>query len=110
MNNADLRKRLAAILAREQQLVVDWTAVGQMADQLSHDLKAGGSDCPHFVWHFLADSDIRAKDAVYGDDQRAEVRHFVETGEYDHDWDKGIQPWGCMAAVLGVGGLMFWLM
>jgi hypothetical protein len=110
-DNSELRKRLSAILDRADQPVVDWPAVDQLLDSSSRDLKEeGASECPHFVWHFIADRDIRSKDAVYGDNQREEVRHFVETGEYDPDWDKGTGPWGCIAAVLTIGGLTFWLM
>ena len=70
MNTCDLRERLSVILAQEEQSVVDWAAVDQMLDRLSSDLKESAAACPHFVWHFIADSDIRAKDPVYGNHQR----------------------------------------
>jgi hypothetical protein len=82
MDNSDLRERLSAILDQEEQKLVDWPAVDQMLDRLNQDLTTGSSQCPHFVWHFIADSDIRAKNAVYADHQRAEVRRFVETGKF----------------------------
>ena len=83
MTSSDLRERLSVILAQEEQPVVDWAAVDQMLDRLSSDLKESASECPHFVWHYIADSDIRARDHVYGDHQRQEVRRFVDTGEYE---------------------------
>ncbi len=106
MNNADLRERLAAILDQEEQQVRDWSTVDLMLDTLNRDLKKSSFECPHFVWHFIADSDIRAKDAAYGDHQRAEIRHFVETGEFQ-DSKEG-RRWGCAAAVLPIGALVFW--
>ena len=108
MDVDELRRRLGAILSEEEREVVDWTTVSAMLDELAADVK--GSEFPHFVHHFISDSDIRAKDPVYGQDQRQEVRRFVDTGGYDPDWDKEIRPWGCIAAVVGIGGLMFWLM
>lgn len=107
MNNSDLRERLSAILDQEEQQLVDWSAVQQMLDRLNQDLKEGSSECPHFVWHFIADSDIRAKDAVYADYQRAEVRRFVETGEFEDSEE--VRPWGCAAVALAVGALLFWI-
>ena len=94
MNSSDLRERLSAILDQEEQTVVDWPAVEQMLDRLNRDLKEGPSECPHFVWHFIADSDIRAKDAAYAEHQRDEVRRFVATAEFEDS--TAMRPWGCL--------------
>ena len=108
MNSSDLRERLSVILAQEEQSMVDWAAVDQMLDRLSSDLKeSGASECPHFVWHFIADSDIRAKDPVYGDYQRQEVRRFVDTGEYEESEEAS--PLGCWLVAGLPGALAFWL-
>lgn len=104
MDHDELRNRLAAILAEEEREVVDWAAVDAMLDKLAANLK--DSEYPHFIGHFMSDSDIRAKDAVYGDHQRYEVRRFVETGEYMRS--KEVSPLGCLAVVAALGGLAFW--
>jgi hypothetical protein len=105
MNMEELRQRLAAILDQEERGVVDWASVEAMFDRLDADLK--DSECPHFVYHFISDSDIRAKDPVYGDHQRQEVRRFVETGEYVES--KAVSPLGCIAVMAALGGLAFWV-
>lgn len=33
---------------------------------------------PHFVWHYLADADIRKKNSVYGAEQRQQLMGIVE--------------------------------
>lgn len=106
MHTADLRQRLAAILNEEEREQVDWSTVDQMLDRLNGDLKAS-PECPHFVHHFISDGDIRAKDAVYGDHQRIEVRRFVDTGEHEEGIEL-IWPLSCLA-LAALGGLAFWL-
>jgi hypothetical protein len=32
---------------------------------------------PHFVWHYLADADIRARDDGYRTDQQAEILEII---------------------------------
>ncbi len=105
MHTSDLRQRLAAILGEEEREVVDWTIVDQMLDRLYEDLK--GCEYPHSVSHFISDSDIRAKDAAYGDYQRLDIRRFVDTGEYEES--KEASRFGCLALAAALGGLAFWL-
>ena len=106
MENLELRHRLAATLAEEERGVVDWAAVDRMLDRLHRDLN-NTSLCPHFVWHFISDSDIRAKDSVYGDHQRLEVRRFVDIGDYEES--KEVSPLGCLLVAASLGGLAFWM-
>ena len=105
MHTLDLRQRLAAVLGEEERDVVDWTIVDHMLHRLYEDLK--GCEYPHFVSHFIADSDIRAKDAVYGDHQRLEIRSFVDTGEFEES--KEGSRLGCWALAAAFGGLAIWL-
>lgn len=105
MDMEELRQRLATILDQEEREVVDWATVDAMFDRLDADLK--GSECPHFVYHYISDNDIRSKDPVYGDHQRQEVKRFVETGEYVES--KGVSPLGCLAVVAALGGLALWV-
>lgn len=107
MNTQILRQRLAAVLLEEEREVVDWTAVDEMLNQLNDDLTKSSPECPHFVRHFISDSDIRAKDKTYGEHQRLEVKRFVETGEYEDS--KAVSPLGCVALVAALAGLTFWL-
>jgi hypothetical protein len=106
MDQAELRQRLSNILLEEEREVIDWEAVDQMLDRLYQDLK--GSECPHFVRHFITDSDIRAKDAIYGHHQRQEVRSYVETGKYEENKEV-VWPLGCLTLAAGFFGLVFWL-
>lgn len=105
MNQDELRNRLAAILVEEEREVVNWATVNAMLGKLAADLK--GSEYPHFIGHFMSDSDIRAKDNVYGDHQRAEVTRFVDTGEYEES--QAVSPLGCWLVAAALGGLVSWL-
>lgn len=105
MNHSDLRQRLALILAEEDRDEVDWAAVDLMLGRLDHDLT--GKEYPHFIGHFIAYSDIRAKDTDYGNHQRLEVRRFVDTGKYQESKEI-FWPLGCVA-ILASAGLAFWL-
>ena len=105
MDQSELRSRLGAILSEEERDVVNWTTVKRLIDDLYEDLE--GSDCPHFVHHFLADSDIREKDLEYGDHQRVEVREFVETGEYVESEEGSC--WWPLGVVAAVGAMAAWL-
>ncbi len=61
---------------------------------------------PEIVVHFLCDSDIRARDASYGDAQRDAIRTYLATGDY---FDGVALPWwGCLALMALVGGLVVW--
>jgi hypothetical protein len=82
MSLDELREQLRVILDAEERTPVDWSHVNQLIDELQNKINADpGSDCPHLVYHFLSDSDIRAKDAEYGASQRADIRRFAETGD-----------------------------
>jgi hypothetical protein len=82
MDTATLRQRLTDILDEEERPSVDWNAVQTLCLRLSDDLdNHPNPDCPHIVYHFLSDADIREKDADYGRGQRVEIRRFAETGE-----------------------------
>ncbi|WP_426692948.1 hypothetical protein ACMC5O_002467 [Sphingomonas sediminicola] len=108
MNTATLRQRLIAILNEEERPNVDWHAVEDLCTKLSDDLENHpNQDCPHIVHHFLADADIRAKDAEYGRKQRVEIRRFADTGECDDS--KPVSGRGCLAvAIVCLGALLFW--
>ncbi|WP_374145788.1 hypothetical protein [Sphingomonas sp. 28-63-12] len=104
---SDLPTRLATILSAEEAPAVDWPAVDRLCDELDRDLEASGDDIPEIVAHFLSDSDIRARDASYGEAQRDAIRTYLATGDY---FDGVAVPWwGCLALVVGVvGGLIAW--
>jgi hypothetical protein len=109
MDAIELRERLGEILREEARKEVDWATVERMCEKLDQDLAAQrGFECPHFVFHYLSDPDIRAKDDDYGGKQRAEVRRYVETGEYADSTE--ISPWGCLGVIIAVGALLFFLL
>lgn len=106
MPPSDIQARLTTILAAEEAPVVDWPAVDRLCDQLERDLEASSDDIPEIVAHFLSDSDIRARDASYGETQRDAIRTYIATGEY---FDGVAVPWwGCFALVVSVGGVIAW--
>lgn len=108
MDTEALQKRIGEILAEEERADPNWAAIDAMCDKLRRDL--GGhskATVPHIMWHFLSDSDIRAKDADYGQKQRLEIRCFVETGKCNDS--KQVSPWGCIGTVALFAALIFWL-
>ena len=112
MDTLTLRQRLTDILNEEERLSVDWNAVQGLCTKLSNDLDNQSSpDCPHIVYHFLADGDIREKDVDYGRGQRVEIRRFAETGECEDS--KPVSGRSCLAiaiAIVCVGALLFWML
>jgi hypothetical protein len=112
MDTADLRQRLGAIIREEERSNVDWEIVERMCDDLWQALHdRAGLDCPHIVFHFLSDADIRAKDADYGRRQRVEIGRFVESGKCKDS--KPVSGRSCLAIVIAivcVGALLFWML
>ena len=74
MEPSDIQTRLTTIVAAEEAPVVDWSAVDRLCDQLERDLETSSDDIPEIVAHFLSDSDIRARNASYGETQRDAIR------------------------------------
>ncbi|MBM3929334.1 MAG: hypothetical protein FJ335_12905 [Sphingomonadales bacterium] len=106
MELSDIQGRLAAILAAEEASSIDWSNVDRLCDELDRELEASGEDVPEIVAHFLSDSDIRARDARYGDAQREAIRTYLNTGDY---FDGVAVPWwGCLALLVVVGGVVVW--
>ena len=79
---SDIQARLAAILAAEEASSVDWPTVDRLCAELDCELDASGEDAPEIVAHFLSNSDIRARDARYGDAQREAIQTYLKTGDY----------------------------
>lgn len=102
MDEIELRKRLGAILREEEREQVDWEEVARMCREMPLSL---GSDCPHVIYHYLCDSDIRERDEVFGRSQRAEVRRFVQTGERSDI--RRNSPWGYVAVIAIAGAALF---
>ena len=112
MDTATLRQQLTDILNEEERPRVDWNAVQGLCRKLSDDLdNLPDPDCPHIVYHFLSDADIREKDADYGRGQRVEIRRFAETGECNDS--KPVSGRSCLAIAIAsvcVGALLFWML
>lgn len=104
----DIQARLAEILAAEEAAVVDWATVGRLCDQLDCELDSSKGDVPEIVAHFLADSDIRARDPRYGLAQRDAIRTYLATGDYFDGVE--VPWWGCAVLVALVGGAIWWTM
>jgi hypothetical protein len=109
MDKATLRQRLGGILSEEDHSNVDWGTVDRLCEELLQDVKSHADlECPHVVFHFLTDADIRAKDAVYGKGQRVEIKRFVETGECKDS--KPLSPWVIIGTLAAIGVLVFGLL
>ncbi|RSV19363.1 hypothetical protein CA236_04870 [Sphingomonas sp. ABOLG] len=101
---SNIQDCLAAILAAEEASSVDWPIVDRLCDELDRELYASGEEVPEIVAHFLSDSNIRARDALYGDAQREAIRTYLETGDY---FDGVAFPWwGCFALLVVTGGVI----
>ena len=106
MATSDIQARLTRILAAEEVPIVDWPVVDRLCYELDRDLDASSDDIPEIVAHFLSDSDIRARDASYGETQRDAIRTYLATGDY---FDGVAVPWwGCFALVAAVGAALAW--
>jgi hypothetical protein len=82
--------------------------VERLIDQLEQRLRAeADSECPEVVWHYLSDVDLRALDEAFAAQQRAVVRHFVETGE--HVDGTRVSPWTCALVLAVIGAVLVWL-
>ena len=103
---SDIQGCLAAILAAEEASSVDWSTVDRLCDELDRELDTSGEDVPEIVAHFLSDSDIRARDARYGDAQREAIRTYLKTGDY---FDGVALPWWvCLALLIVAGVVVVW--
>jgi len=106
MPTSDIQARLTRILADEKALIVDCPVIDRLCEELGRDLDGSSDDIPEIVAHFLSDSDIRARDASYGETQRDAIRTYLATGDY---FDGVAVPWwGCFALVAAVGGAIAW--
>ena len=106
MEMDELRNRLAAILAVEEQQPADWPEVERLASELQRELPIDAT--PEAVHRYLDDADIRCRDEAYALRQRREVRRFVELGKYDDGTP--IPPWSCGLVLLAGAGLVKWLL
>jgi hypothetical protein len=78
MTEAELKSRLAQILAEEDRTPANWDRVELLCHDLSRELRADVCDtCPEHVYHFIADCDIRRRDTEYAEAQRANLRGFL---------------------------------
>ncbi len=108
MEQTALRQRLGDILREEWRDDVNWEMVERMCESLYQSIDPQcDSACPHIVFHFLSDADIRAKNARYGQGQRVQIKRFVDTGECTDS--KPIHARNLAIALAGTGALLFWL-
>jgi hypothetical protein len=109
MEMDDLRRRLGAILAAEEQQPPDWAAVDRLTDELLQQLVGEpNTECPEIVNHYLDDADIRSKDDAYGGRQREQISRFVGTGEYKDSTP--IPFWTCAIALALAVGVIGWIL
>jgi hypothetical protein len=108
MEHPELRRRVGAILAAEEEKPRNWAEVERLSDDLLQQLMPeSGAHCPEIVSHYLDDADIRSADEVYGNQQRERIRHFVETGEYDDGTT--VSPWACTVVIALILAGIAWL-
>ena len=79
MTEAELKRHLAQILTEEDRGSPNWGRIENMCLSLSKELSIDACDtCPHHIYHFIADCDIRQRNNEYGEKQRADVRTYLE--------------------------------
>ena len=103
---AELRDRLASILAVEEREPTDWLEVERLASQLQREVPIDAT--PEAVHRYLDDADIRSRDDAYATRQRQEVRRYVDLGEYDDGIP--VPWWGCALVLLAGAGVVRWLL
>jgi hypothetical protein len=77
MKTEELRRRLGEILAKEEELGVDWDAIAAMSTQLASDL---GHSLPPIAADYLANVDRRREDSVFGHAQRSVLKLYLNLG------------------------------
>ena len=78
-DEAELKRHLALILGEEDCGSPGWGRVEQMCLDLSKELSVDACGaCPHHIYHFIADCDIRQRNKEYAETQRADVRTYLE--------------------------------
>ena len=79
IKDAGLRQHLQAILDLEAADPVDWAQVQKLSsDTLPRISQRSGNGPPPFVYHYLADADLRQKDAEYAEMQRKELCDLLD--------------------------------
>jgi len=80
MTETELKKLLAAILAEEESSAVDWTRIESLSlDLIERLIEEPAMVCPHGVYHFIDDFDIRQHDREYAERQRALVGNYLKS-------------------------------
>jgi len=84
----ELAERLRSLVATpvsDRAELHDWYAAAKrLEDWMSAHASELSGAVPHFVWHYLADADIRLKDPLYAVDQTRQLMdivHALERGE-----------------------------
>lgn len=82
MTEEELRADLGYILAAEETEQPDWNEVQDLCRRVLKRLEQEPvPDFPHDIWHFLADADIRQRDAQYGDEQRGVLHAWLDEAD-----------------------------
>ncbi len=83
-----LAVKLRRLLEQEQDLSTDIKAWDKAVETFRSELTTEEINLiPHFVWHYLADADIRAKDKSYKEQQEKEIEIVIkemESGKLQH--------------------------
>lgn len=75
MTIAGFCRQLRELAQRELNTAADLKEWHAAARELEASLSADLADrVPHFVWHYLADVDIRFRDEVYREDQEQRLK------------------------------------
>ena len=77
-------RELAESTPEDRRHLAGWNERAREFETLLRSDAGALSDAiPHFVWHYLADADIRVRDAAYRADQQAAILEVIialETG------------------------------
>jgi len=72
-----LRELAESTPGNARQLPAWYERAREFESILRSDTGALSDAIPHFVWHYLADADIRARDDAYRTDQQATILEII---------------------------------
>jgi hypothetical protein len=76
-----LRTLAVTPVSNRAELDAWYAAAKRLQDWMSAHAPELSGAVPHFVWHYLADADIRLKDSLYEVDQTRQLMEIVQALE-----------------------------
>jgi hypothetical protein len=85
VDELNLRREVAQILAAEEADVIDWQSVRTLSTELAQEARRDlNLEAPAAVYHFLEDVELRSWDPEYARRQRKIIAEYVATGRVEY--------------------------